>query len=244
MEKIRLGIFASGSGTTGEVIFDKAVVVLTNNPEAGVIDLAKKHNVACEVLPPRSEFRIYNPDGGVNKELSSENYGNYIIKLLEKYQITHGSLNGFDTLMPENVTEKFLMVNSHPGPLDPGFLDFGGVGMHGLAVHQAVLEFSKMIKNPFPFKTAVCLHLVNKEFDKGKLVSYKEVEVKEDDSAESLQTRVKEAEKIQNKEFWNRVEQNGGKLVVISRYERVIFPGEEKFLEEAKIRAIAMYPKG
>lgn len=242
MEKIKLGIFASGGGTTGEVIFDKTVVVLTNNPKAGVINLAKKHGIACEILPSRSEFRIYNPDSSVNKELSSEKYGKYIINLLQKYHITHGSLNGFDTLIPKNVTEKFLLVNSHPGPLDPGFLDFGGTGMHGLTVHQAVLEFFKMVKRPF--KTAVCLHQVSSEFDKGALLSFTKVEIQENDSAQSLQARVKEAEKTQNIEFWGKVEQNGGKLIAINRSDRVILPGEEKFLEEAKKKAIALYPHG
>ena len=40
------------------------------------------------------------------------------------------------------------------------------------------------------------------------------------------------------------VEKNGGKLIALEKSDRVILPGEEKFLEEAKKRAIAMYPKG
>lgn len=242
MEKIKLGIFASGSGTTGEVIFDKAVVVLTNNPEAGVIGLAKKHQVPCEIIKPRSEFRIYHPDGAINKETSSEKYGEHIIDLLEKYQITHGSLNGFDTLMPKNVVSKYQIVNSHPAPLDPGFLDFGGVGMHGLAVHLAVLEFAKMINRPF--KTAVYLHRVAEEYDKGELLVFTEVEIKENDSPESLQARVKKAEKTQNKLFWEEIEKNGGKLIPVVRKDRVILKGEENLLETAKKKAIARYPKG
>ncbi len=242
MEKLRLGIFASGGGTTGEVIFDKAAVILTNNPQAGVIELAKQHHIPCEVLLPRSEFRVLNSVGENDKESSRLKYGEYLITILSNYAVTHGSLNGFDTLIPQNVIQAFKLVNSHPGPLDPGFLDFGGEGMHGLAVHQAVINFSRMIDRPF--STAVCLHRVVEKYDKGELLSLVEVAIKEDDTAESLQARVKEVEKEQNRKFWEKVEQDNGELRVIQRTSRVILPGEEDLLFQAKEEAIAAYPHG
>jgi hypothetical protein len=58
-----------------------------------------------------------------------------------------------------------------------------------------------------------------------------------------LQQRVKEVEKQQNKNFWNKVASEG-KITPIYRTKRLIYQGEEQILEEAKRRAIAEYPKG
>ena len=143
---MKLAIFASGTGSTAEVIFDKASLVITNNPQAGVIERAKRAGVPVKVVTRAGK--------------SLEQFGEELLAVLKKHQIEFISQNGWELLTPSNVIKKFegKIVNNHPAPLDPGYPDFGGKGMKGLAVHQAVLNFAKVLNRPF--KTEICLHTI------------------------------------------------------------------------------------
>lgn len=242
MEKLRLAILASGAGSTGEVIFDKAVVVITNNPDAGVIGRAKRHNIPYKVMS-RKNYQVLGQDGEVDVEKSREKYGQALLEVFQNYDVDFISQNGWSILTPANVVVQFRdhIVNAHPAPLDPGHFDFGGQGMHGLAVHQAVLNFARNISRPFP--TEVTLHKVTEKYDEGALLAYTPVEILSDDTAETLQKRVQEAERKQNVEFWNKVEQTR-KLVVIERPGRLILPEEVGILDKAKADAIEQFPHG
>lgn len=225
---MKLAILASGSGTTAEVLFPKASVVITNNPDAGVINRATDAGLTVEIVE--------------KKDLSLEEYGQKLIEVLGKYQFDFISQNGWDMITPANVCLKFegKITNNHPAPLDPGHPDFGGKGMKGLAVHQAVLNFFKQVARPF--NSEVCIHLVNSELDKGELLAYELVEIMKNDSPKSLQARVKEVEKKLIAEFWEGVEK-GGALVPIQRKSRLIKREELGILDEAKSKAIEDYSK-
>lgn len=220
---MKLAIFASGNGSTAEVLFEHAAVVLTNIPNAGVVEKAKSAGVPVEVVE-RGEFAL-------------EEFGEKILEALAKYQFDFISQNGWEALTPANVCAKFegKITNNHPAPLDPGYPDFGGKGMKGLTVHQAVLNFSKKIQRPF--NSEICIHLVNEQLDKGALLVSRAVEIKEDDTAETLQGRVKEVEKGLIKEFWEQVEIEGN-LKPTERGERLILPEEVSLLEMAKAEAL------
>lgn len=226
MNNLKLVIFASGTGSTAEVLFPKAAVILTNNPEARVIERAKNAGVPVEIVEKNG--------------MNLEEFGGKILKALSKYEFDFISQNGWEMITPISVCQKFAgrITNNHPAPLDPGHPDFGGKGMKGLVVHQAVLNFFKKVRRPF--KSEVCIHLVNEELDKGALLAYKPVEIMEEDSAESLRARVKEIEKKLIAEFWDKVEKDG-KLMPIQRQNRLIRPDEVGFLEEAKAEAIEEY---
>lgn len=242
MSKVKLAILSSGEGSTGEVLFEKAAVVVTNKPDAGVIERAKKYGLPCVVLP-RSGYRVYSKEGEVDKDKSLEKYGKALLDVFKKYQVNYISQNGWSVLTPGNVVKKFKgrIVNSHPAPLDPGYPDFGGVGMHGLAVHAAVVYFAKKVARKF--KSEVTLHLVNEEYDKGELLAYQSVDIKRGDTPETLQGRIKKLEKRQLKNFWDWVEEKG-KITPIKRLRRIIRPKEKKILEQAKKYGTSKYPKG
>lgn len=220
---MKLAIFASGIGSTAEVLFNKAAVILTNNPNAGIIERAKSLGIPVEVVERNG--------------LDLEKFGEKILEALEKYDFDFITQNGWEMITPANVCQKYegKITNNHPAPLDPGYPDFGGKGMKGLTVHQAVLNFSRRVKRPF--NSEVCIHLVSPELDRGALLAYEPVEIKEGDRAESLQERVKEVEKRLIAEFWNEVER-AGSLVPIKRNERLIREEEFGILEEAKSEAI------
>lgn len=219
---MKLAILASGAGTTAEILFKYASVVLTNNPSSGVIEKAKSAGVPVEIL---------------EKTGSLEEYGTKILETLSKYQFDFISQNGWEMITPSNVCEKYAgkITNNHPAPLDPGHPDFGGKGMKGLIVHQAVINFFHKVKRPF--NSEVCIHLVTSEVDKGELLAYEPVQILENDTPVTLRNRVKETERKLITEFWTEVE-NIKKLVPVQRNERVINPEEFRILEEAKAEAI------
>jgi phosphoribosylglycinamide formyltransferase-1 len=243
MSKINLAILASGAGSTAEPLFEMASLIITNNPNAGVIQRAEASRIDCIVLS-RKDYQVYKSNGEIDQEASKVKYGQSLLAAFRIYDIHFISQNGWSVMTPANVIQQYQgkIVNSHPAPLDPGFLDFGGIGMHGLAVHAAVLNFKRMINRPFQY-TEICLHLVTDQYDKGQAVAATLIPIVDGDTPESLQMRVKESEKVQNKNFWKKVFETST-ISPIHRNQRLILPGEEAILEEAKRQAIAQYPRG
>jgi folate-dependent phosphoribosylglycinamide formyltransferase PurN len=226
---MKLAIFGSGIGSTAEAIFNKASLVVTNNPTAGIIQKAKDAGLPVEIVEREGK--------------SLEQFGEELLEVLKKHQIEFISQNGWELLTPGNVIKAFegKITNNHPAPLDPGHPDFGGKGMKGLTVHQAVLNFAGAVNRPF--KTEIDIHLITEEFDKGELVAIREVEILQDDTPQGLQSRVKEVEKSLMKDFWDEVEETG-KIEIIRRSERIIKSEELEILEKAKQEAIAQFGKG
>ena len=241
MEKIRLAILASGSGTTTEAIIKSKKVdvalVVTNNKDAAVVEKAQKLMVEVEIVP-RAPYKVVK-DGVEDMEASRLSYGQVLLDKFAQYQVNWVSQNGWMVLTPENVVEQFegRIVNQHPGPLDPGYPDFGGVGMYRIRVHAAVLNFARRIKRPF--QTEATIHQVNEKYDQGELLMTHQVEILDNDSPETLQKRVLPVEHQLQIDFWQKV-QNGG-VTSFKRTQRLILPGEEKILEEAKKLAIEQY---
>ena len=86
--------------------------------------------------------------------------------------------------LPERV------INIHPSLLPK----FGGKGFYGRFVHQAVLDSGDNV-------TGATLHQVSEIYDRGRVISQKEVPVKRQDEVEELETRVKKAERALLREF-------------------------------------------
>ncbi|MFM9051608.1 MAG: formyltransferase family protein, partial [Bacteroidota bacterium] len=130
----RIYILASGSGSNAEMIvryFQHSETVQiagigTNNPQAGVIERAKRLGIDCHVFD-RTFFKDTN---GLVKQLLEEK-----IDLLV--------LAGFLWLVPENMVHAFpdRILNIHPALLP----DFGGQGFYGNRVHEAVLAENRLM---------------------------------------------------------------------------------------------------
>jgi phosphoribosylglycinamide formyltransferase-1 len=75
------------------------------------------------------------------------------------------------------------ILNIHPGPLP----QFGGEGMYGRRVHQAVLDAGMT-------ETAIVIHLVDGDYDRGPELARRAVPIEAGDTAESLEERVKALE--------------------------------------------------
>lgn len=179
MSKFRICIFASGSGTNAEAIikyfqhhpFIKVELVLTNNPTAAVLEKAKKANVESTVF---------------NKSQFSES--DEIVQLLQAHGITHLVLAGFLLLIPKNLVATYpnKIVNIHPALLPK----FGGKGMYGLKVHEAVKASGEK-------ETGITIHEVNENYDEGKIIFQASCEVLPSDTPQQI------AEKVQALEHEN-----------------------------------------
>jgi phosphoribosylglycinamide formyltransferase 1 len=167
-----IAIFASGSGTNAQAIAEyfryhhsiKISLILSNKPDAYVITRAKDLNIPCVVFN-REQF--YNT--------------NEIFETLEQYDINFIVLAGFLWLMPDNILNRFenKIINIHPALLPL----YGGKGMYGMHVHNAVLANHEM-------ETGISIHFVNREYDKGKIIFQAKCPITPFDNAEMIATKV------------------------------------------------------
>jgi len=128
MKKPRLAIFASGSGSNAEAIMTyfqdypqiEVAALLSSNANAFALTRAKKFNVPTKVFN-KNQFRECDE----------------VLKWLHEHKITHIVLAGFLLLIPEKLIDVFpnKIVNIHPSLLPK----FGGKGMYGIKVHEAVV---------------------------------------------------------------------------------------------------------
>ena len=174
--KFRIAILASGSGTNAEEIFSyfknhssiEIGMLLSNNSGAYALERAKKYKVNSRVFS-REEFR----DPGI------------VLPILDKEKISHIVLAGFLWLIPDFLVTAFpdKIINIHPALLPK----FGGKGMYGLHVHKAVREAGER-------ETGITIHLVNNNYDEGKILFQAKCPVSETHSAEDIQQCVQQLE--------------------------------------------------
>ncbi|NSW44803.1 MAG: phosphoribosylglycinamide formyltransferase [Bacteroidales bacterium] len=170
-KKINLAIFASGSGTNAENIVkyflnDDIISVhsvFTNNPKAGVIERMKTYNIP---------MIIFNKD---------EFHSKQFLSLLYQLNIDVIILAGFLWLIPENIIVNFpdRIINIHPALLPA----YGGKGMYGNNVHKKVIDNKET-------KSGITIHLVNKDYDKGKILFQAVCHVYPNDTVDTLANRV------------------------------------------------------
>ncbi len=171
-----IAIFASGKGTNAQAIIEyfrdhpsiKVALIVTNNPAAGVIKVAHSNKIISAILTKEALD---------NQEL--------MFKLLEALNIELIALAGFLQLVPPYLLAKFpnRVINIHPALLPK----FGGKGMYGIKVHQAVLAAHET-------ESGVTIHYVNEHYDEGQVINQYAIAVSENDNPESLSQKVQELE--------------------------------------------------
>lgn len=171
-----LVIFASGSGSNAENIIRyfaekpgfRVKKVYCNVPDAYVLERAKKYNVPTQVFN-RAEFR--NPD--------------IILRQLQEEGTDFIILAGFLWLVPACITSAYpnRIVNIHPALLPA----YGGKGMYGHHVHEAVLAAGEK-------ESGITIHYVNEHYDSGDIIFQATCPVLPDDTPDTLAARVHELE--------------------------------------------------
>lgn len=173
MDKItRIALFASGSGTNVENITNyfngkntaKPVCVLCNKPDAFVLERAKRLNLDSLTFN-RADF----------------NDGKKIMEYLHKNDIDLIVLAGFLWLVPQYLIDAYpnRIVNIHPALLPK----FGGKGMYGMHVHEAVKQSGET-------ETGITIHLIDGNYDKGNTVFQAKVQVSPSDSPDDIANKV------------------------------------------------------
>ena len=239
---MRIALLISGGGTTMEAIIKACQngtlanvipsLIIASKESAGGIEKAKKLGIKEE------DILIINPKSFETRE----NFGEKIIEECKKRNVDFIGQYGWMVMTPENVISAFegMIVNQHPGPLDTGRPDFGGVGMYGMRIHCARLEFVRKVNRDF--WTEATAHRVTNKFDEGVVLKREQVTILLNDTPESLQARVLPIEhKVQIellKDFANNT------VTEFHRENTLVLQGEEEILEECKQLAIKLYPNG
>lgn len=168
-------VLASGSGTNADNIaryfedsdLARVVAIITNRSDAGVLDKARKLGVRAITLK-NSEIQ----DGTLQEQL-------------QKLRCDLVVLAGFLRKIPEELTQVYekRIINIHPALLP----DYGGEGMYGKAVHQAVVENEEEV-------SGITIHYVDANYDEGEIIFQEEVEVDFEDTWEDVEYKVRELE--------------------------------------------------
>jgi formyltetrahydrofolate-dependent phosphoribosylglycinamide formyltransferase len=171
---MRVAVALSGRGSNFEALARalgpgapaRVVLALSNRPDAGGLARAAEHGVAAHVL--------------ADPEDAAEWLG-----LLERYAVDLVVLAGYLKLVPAGVIERYRgrIVNIHPALLPA----FGGPGMYGRRVHQAVLASAAR-------ESGASVHLVDEVYDRGAVLAQARVPVLPGDTPERLAARVLEVE--------------------------------------------------
>jgi len=171
---MRIAVAISGRGSNLEALYHalesgaaaKIVVVMSDRPDAGGLERARQWGISTEVLPKPGD-------------------GAFWIALLRRYAVDLVVLAGYVKLVPPNVIAAFRgrILNVHPALLPA----FGGKGMYGHRVHEAVLASGAR-------ETGATVHLVDETYDHGATLAQARVPVLPGDTAERLAERVLEQE--------------------------------------------------
>ncbi len=181
--KMRIGFLASGGGSNMQAIinainsgelFAEAAVMITNNSKAGAIDKAQSAGIPYFHI---SSTKFANDDER-DKAIAEE---------LLKHNVDIVVLAGYMKKVGQPIISEFPnhILNIHPALLP----DFGGEGMYGMNVHRAVIEAKAKISGP-------TVHIVDSEYDKGRILAQIQIPVLDNDTPENLQIRVLAAEHI------------------------------------------------
>ncbi len=174
-----LVVFASGNGSTLQAIIDsihsheleaKIDLVVSDNPNAYALERAETNHIETYVI----QNKKFEPR---DLELAG---------ILSKYSIDLIVLAGYLKMIGPNLLGTYTIINTHPSLLPK----FGGKGMHGMHVHEAVIAAKEKY-------TGATLHFVNEEYDKGNIISQTKVEILPGDTAETVSQKVQAAEKVQ-----------------------------------------------
>ncbi|MBK8128468.1 MAG: phosphoribosylglycinamide formyltransferase [bacterium] len=179
---MRIAYFASGSGSTFQFLVESArteqlpcdhALLICSNMNAFALSRARELDVPAEVIR-RRDFP------------SPVEHGQALLKALRTAQCDAICLCGFLELIPHAVVQAYRhkIVNIHPALLPA----FGGHGMYGKRVHEAVLQYGARI-------TGATVHFVDEEYDHGPVIAQIPVRVDPADTPDSLAARVQAAEK-------------------------------------------------
>lgn len=168
-----IAVFASGNGSNAENLVRyfrdsncgvRVALIVCNRPGAGVLQRARDLSVPSALL---TRDEINNPD--------------VLMPLLRRYAVDTVVLAGFLLMVPGFLIDCFAsrIVNLHPSLLPK----FGGKGMYGRHVHQAVVDAGET-------ETGITVHHVSRQYDEGRIIFQASVSVSPDDTPDDVERKI------------------------------------------------------
>ncbi|MDP4128532.1 MAG: phosphoribosylglycinamide formyltransferase [Bacteroidota bacterium] len=177
-KQISIALLASGKGSNAQQIINYfqqkehtvaghpvvVSLIVCNKPDAGVLEIAKKEGIPSLLIEREEFFR-----------------GNHYLDELRKRDISFLVLAGFLWKIPSGLIHAFpdRIINIHPALLPA----YGGKGMYGLAVHQAVIAAGEK-------ESGISIHFVDDQYDHGKIFFQARCSISKEDTAESLAEKI------------------------------------------------------
>ncbi|WP_372518694.1 phosphoribosylglycinamide formyltransferase [Candidatus Ruminimicrobiellum ovillum] len=174
----KLAVLVSGGGSNLQSIIDstksgilkniaEVVIVISNNPSAYGLERAKKENIKAVALD--------------YKNMDKQDYDDKMYKLIKESGADIICLAGYLKKVSDKIVKEYKsrILNIHPALLPK----FGGKGMYGHFVHEAVVKAKEKKSGP-------TVHYVDENYDTGSIILQKEVPVYETDSPEDVAARV------------------------------------------------------
>ncbi|MFO8128861.1 MAG: phosphoribosylglycinamide formyltransferase [Bacteroidales bacterium] len=172
----RIAVFASGNGSNAQRIAEyfnsradiEVGLILSNKKDAYVLKRAKNLGIPTHIFNREDLYRSRN-----------------VLKKLREYSIDFIVLAGFLWLLPDEILHAYpdRIVNIHPALLPK----FGGKGMYGSRVHEAVLASGET-------ETGITIHYVNEHYDEGQIIFQERFPIRKGDTPESIAAKVHELE--------------------------------------------------
>ncbi len=190
--KMRLGFLASGTGSNMEAILNnivnnnliaEAVILITNNSDSKATKIAKSHGL---------EVRHISSAQFNNDNERDEAIANALINSRVDLIILAGYMKKVGSPILKQFPNRIL--NIHPALLPK----YGGHNYFGMNVHKAVIENNEK-------ESGCTIHIVNDDYDKGKIIAQRKVKVLPKDSPETLQKRILKEEHILYSDTINKI---------------------------------------
>lgn len=187
---MRCAVFASGSGSNFQALINRKKsgdlhaelsLLVVNNSSAGAVVRAQQAGISSVHCPP-TRFK------------QEKDYVAVLTEHLQAADVELIVLAGYMKKLPIVIVRMFAnrIINIHPGLLPA----FGGKGMYGKRVHQAVLDYGAKI-------SGVTVHFVDEEYDHGPILLQETVPVLDNDDVAALAERVLA---LEHATYWRAVE--------------------------------------
>ncbi|WOO87845.1 phosphoribosylglycinamide formyltransferase [Mollicutes bacterium LVI A0039] len=166
---MRIAAFASGNGSNiSQLVLNGVAIelIICNNPNAYIIERAKQMNIKCIVIPTKNQ--------------EQETYERLMLEALQLHNIELVVLAGYMKLIGATLLDEYQdrIINIHPSLL-PSFK-----GAHAIA---DAFNFGVRV-------SGVTVHYIDSELDSGTIIMQKPVAICDDDTLETFEMRIHEAE--------------------------------------------------
>lgn len=191
----KIGILASHNGSGFEtinkacndkVLDAKVVCIITNNSKAGIIKKANDENVPSFIVNA--------------KKYPHENLDEKIAKLFIEHECDYIFCSGYMKMITSGILDHFKnrVINTHPAILPS---KYGGKGMYGRFVHEAIIKNKEK-------QSGVTIHFVNEVYDDGEIILTRSLNINENETVETLESRIKSLESLAIVEAFEKLLRN------------------------------------